>query len=72
MIARLHDGGARYFATTIWGRIERDRPLVAQYLDQFEPVPLGRVPGGTRLVDLSRPVGSQEQDATATAESTRR
>ena len=67
MIARLHDRGARYFATTVWGRIERDRPIVAQYLDQFEAVPLGRVPGGTRLVDLSRPAGSQDEGGAGVA-----
>ena len=60
MIARLHDKGARYFATTIWPRIESQRPMVAAYLDEFESVPLGRVPGGTRLVDLSRPKGMDE------------
>lgn len=72
MIGRLHDKGARYFGTTIWPQIEAGRPLVAEYLDAFETVPLGRVPAGTRLIDLSRPKGMSDDDATVSSGDTKR
>jgi hypothetical protein len=50
----LRRRGARYFATTVLSRIEREAPHTAEYLRYLSRVPLVNAPGDTAVFELGR------------------
>jgi hypothetical protein len=52
------DLGARYFVTTIWRSLSASRPDVAQYLQNWQQVPLPGAPRDTVLFDLTKASGA--------------
>ena len=52
VIDGLRRQGARYFATTVWPQIERERPDTAYYLRRFSQVPLQGEPEGMAIFEL--------------------
>jgi 4-amino-4-deoxy-L-arabinose transferase-like glycosyltransferase len=51
-VEELRRRGAQYFATTVYPELQQTQPGFAQYLSQFEMVPLGDAPRDTRLFRL--------------------
>jgi len=52
VIDNLHRRGARYFVTTRWRELKRDKPETAAFLDTYQDVSITGLPADTRLVDL--------------------
>jgi hypothetical protein len=52
VIDGLKRQGAKYFVTTAWSRVERERPDTATYLRQHRQVPLQGEPRDTVVFDL--------------------
>ena len=50
----LRRRGARYFATTVMSRIEKERPHAAEYLRYQYRVPIANAPGDTAVFELGR------------------
>jgi 4-amino-4-deoxy-L-arabinose transferase-like glycosyltransferase len=50
----LRRRGARYFATTVMSRIERETPHTAEYLRYLQRVPLINAPADTAVFELGR------------------
>lgn len=54
VVSHLRDMGGRYFATTKYREITQERPAVAAYLADFEPVPIEGASADVQLIDLFR------------------
>jgi 4-amino-4-deoxy-L-arabinose transferase-like glycosyltransferase len=54
VIDGLRRFGARYFVTTVWSRIEQERPDAAAYLQYFRRVKVENAPGDTAVFELAR------------------
>ncbi len=52
VIDNLHRLGARYFVTTRWRELKRDRPEAAAFLETYQDLSITGLPADTRLVDL--------------------
>ena len=50
----LRRRGARYFATTVMSRIERETPHTAEYLKYLQRVPLVNAPADTAVFELGK------------------
>jgi hypothetical protein len=52
VIDNLRGLGARYFVTTRWSDLERERPEAAALLEQYQDLLITGAPADTRLLDL--------------------
>jgi len=54
VVEGLKRKGAMFFATTVWSRIERERPETAAHLESYRLVDLQNAPRDTVMFDLTR------------------
>jgi len=52
VIDGLRMRGAKYFVTTQWGEVQKQRPDAAAFLDRYVEIQLNGLPRDTRLLDL--------------------
>jgi hypothetical protein len=52
VIDNLRGLGARYFVTTRWSDVKRDKPDAAALLETYQDVAITGAPADTRLIDL--------------------
>jgi 4-amino-4-deoxy-L-arabinose transferase-like glycosyltransferase len=52
VIDNLRRLGARYFVTTRWRELQRERPEAAAFLESYQDLSISGVPADTRLIDL--------------------